>query len=122
MPDITNSKFEIINNDDRIILSKKLCEYILLILPELSYRFNVIADKNNKFNLIFCSLFEKIIDAYEKSDDEQLDCLYLLKEFIKDYIIRLTSSMIFHLHHCKSSLNNNNIFYYFQIFYYLQQG
>ena len=129
--DITNSKFEIINNDDdRIILSKKLCEYILLILPELSYRFNVIADKNNKFNSIFCSLFEKLINAYEKSDDEQLDCLYcklvqllcqnnyLLKEFIKDYIIRLTSSMIFHLHHFKSSLNNNNIFYYFIIFKY----
>ena len=115
---IMNSKFNYIkSDDDKIFLSTKLCEFIILYMPLFSNIISQICDKYNKNNSVFSFGFNELINTFENNDNEEYNYTFsllvkilcendtILNNYIKDYIFRLTSALISHLQNFKSECN-----------------
>ena len=115
---IMNSKYKYVKNDeDKVFLSNKLCEFISLYIPRFSNIICQICDKDNKNNSIFSFGFNELIETFENNDNDEYNNTFsllirilcendiILNNYIKDYIIRLTTAIISHLQHFKSECN-----------------
>ena len=115
---IINSKYNCINNDeDKIYLSSKMCEFIILYFPKLSNIITQICDKANKNNSVFSFGFNNLIETFENNDNQDYNYTfslmlkllcendYILNNYIKDYILRISTGLISHLQKFKSESN-----------------
>ena len=131
---IFNQKFDLAKKDeDKILLSIKVCEFILLYFPNYSKNFEQICNKLSQQNCIFTYSFNELINTFESNNSEEYNYIfanfiktlcendYIFRGFIKDYIIRLTSTFINHLQMFKTD-TNKCIPYYFMIFKYFYSG
>ena len=129
-----NPKFELAQkDDDKVFLSTKICEFILLFLSNVSQNFNQICDIHSKNNSIFSYGFNELINNYENNDNEEYNYIFtcliktlcennsLFNDFIKHYVIRIMIAIITHLHMFKSGINKC-IPNYFMIFKYFLSG
>ena len=125
---ILNSKFKYAKkDDDKVSLSIKICEFILLYFPNFSQNFIQICDKHHNYNSQFVYSFNELINTFENNDNEDYNYAFsnLIKTFcenkiifigfIKDFVIRLTTAFINHLQYFKTE-NYKSIPYYFMIF------
>ena len=117
---IMNSKYKYIKNDEnKVFLSNILCEFISLYMPLFSNIICQICDKDNKNNSIFSFAFNELIETFENNDNDEYNYSFsllvkilcendiILNNYIKDYIIRLTTAIISHLHYFKSESNKS---------------
>ena len=115
---IMNSKYNFAKDDaDKIFLSTKLCEFIILYMPLFSNMISQICDKDNKNNSIFSFSFNELINTFENNDNEEYNYTFsllvktlcendiILNNYIKDYIFRLTTALVSHLQNFKSECN-----------------
>ena len=115
---IMNSKYNYAKNDnDKIFLSTKLCEFITLYMPLFSNVISQICDKYNKNNSVFSFGFNELINTFENNDNEEYNYTFsvlvktlcendfILNNYIKDYIFRLTTALVSHLQNFKSECN-----------------
>ena len=127
---ILNSKFKYAKIDDeKVSLSIKMCEFILLYFPDFSQNFIQILDKHHKYNSQFICSFNELINTFENNNDEDYNYIFsnliatfcenkiIFFIFIKDFVIRLTTAFINHLQSFKTE-NYKSILYYFMIFKY----
>ena len=118
---IMNAKFNVdAKDEEKILLSKKICELILLFLSHFPQKFTKIYENNNnnKNNNIFIYGFNNLINNYENNDNEEYNLTFtilikslcenilIFNEFLKGYVDRLTNAIITHLQHFKSTNNN----------------
>ena len=131
---IMNPKFKLVKKDeDRLLLSIKMCEFILLFFPNVAHNINEICDKHSNNNSIFSYGFNELINNYENNDNEEYNYIFTLliktlcennfifNDFIKSYVIRLMCAIITHLNNFKSGINKC-IPNYFMIFKYFLSG
>lgn len=131
---ITNQKFSYVKKDeDKLLLSIKICEFILLYFPNYSNIFEQTCNKPTQQNSIFSYLFNELINVFESNSSEEFNYIFstlikcfcendkLFNGFIKDYVIRLTTAFISHLQIFKNDINRS-IPYYFMIFKYFYSG
>ena len=115
---LMNSKYNFIKNDeDKIFLSSKLCEFISLYMPLFPNVIFQICDKENKNNSIFSFGFNELIDTFEHNDNQEYNYTFslliktlcesetILNNYLKDYVIRITTALISHLQNFKSEAN-----------------
>ena len=115
---IMNSKYNFVKDDtDKIFLSTKLCEFIILYMPLFSNVISQICDKDNKSNSIFSFGFNELINTFENNDNEEYNFSFsllvktlsdneiILNNYIKDYVFRLTTALVSHLQNFKSECN-----------------
>jgi len=115
---IMNSKYNFVKDDtDKIFLSTKLCEFIILYMPLFSNVISQICDKDNKNNSIFSFGFNELINTFENNDNEEYNFSFsllvktlsdneiILNNYIKDYVFRLTTALVSHLQNFKSECN-----------------
>ena len=114
---IMNSKYNIAKTDDEnLSLSSKICEFILLYIPNFSHILSQICDKQNKNNSIFSYGFIELINTFENNDNNEYNNLFttlvksicdinLLSNYIADYANRLITAIITHLQYFKSNQN-----------------
>ena len=127
---ILNSKFTYAKkDDDRVTLSIKICEFILLYFPNFSQKFVQICDKHHNYNSQFVYSFNELINTFENNNNEDYNYAFscLIKTlcenkiifigFIKDFVIRLTTAFINHLQSFKTEYYKS-IPLYFIIFKY----
>ena len=127
---ILNSKFKYAKkDDDKVSLSIKICEFILLYFPNFSQKFIQICDKHHNYNSQFVYSFNELINTFENNDNEDYNIVFsnLIKifcenkiifiGFIKDFVIRLSTAFINHLQSFKT-VKYKSIPYYFMIFKY----
>ena len=114
---IMNSKYNIAKKDDEnLSLSSKICEFILLYIPNFSHILSQICDKQNRNNCIFSYGFNELINTFENNDNNEYNNLFttlvksmcdnnLFSNYIIDYANRLITAIICHLQFFKSNLN-----------------
>ena len=115
---IMNSKFNYTKKDEeKLFLSSKICEFVLLYLQNFSHIITQICDKQNKNNSIFSYGFNELINTFENNDNDEynnkfttlirsmLENSLILNNFMKDYTYRLTTVIISHLQYYKSHQN-----------------
>ena len=115
---IMNAKFNVdAKDEDKILLSKKICEFVLLFISHFPQKFAKIYenDNNNKNNNIFVYGFNNLIYNFENNDNEEYNMIFttLIKTLcenifissglIRGYIDRLTKAIITHLQLFKST-------------------
>ena len=123
-----NPKFKLIQKDeDKVFLSTKICEFILLFLQNVPQSFSQVCDKHSTNNSIFSYGFNELINTFENNGNEDFNYIFtcliktlcennsLFNEFIKNYVIRIMIAIITHLHIFKSGINKC-IPNYFMIF------
>ena len=115
---VMNSKFNLVSEDNKILLSKNICEYIILYLTKVPLIVSQIADKDNQSNSVFSFGFNELINVFENDDNDDYNLIFtnLLKAlcenniifnlYIKDYVIRLSSAIISHLQNFKNNSNS----------------
>ena len=115
---IMNSEYNYAKKDEeKLFLSSKICEFILLYLQNCSHIITQICDKQNKNNSIFSFGFNELINTFENNDNDEynnkfttlirsmLENSLILNNFMKDYTYRVTTVIISHLQYFKSHLN-----------------
>lgn len=131
---IMNPKFNLAkNDDDRLLLSIKMCEFILLYFPNFTQNITQICEKHSNKNSIFSYGFNELINTYENNDNEEYNYIFtfliktlsenntIFNDFIKNYVIRLMCAIISHFHLFKSGINKC-VPNYFMIFKYFLSG
>jgi hypothetical protein len=121
---IMNSKYNIAKKDDeKLSLSSKICEFVLLYLPNFSHTFFQICEKQNKNNSIFSYGFNELINTFENNDNDEYNSLFtnliksfcdinILNNYIKDYANRLITAIISHLQYFKTHINKCSHYYF----------
>lgn len=126
-----NSKLEKEKNaDQQVLISKNICQFILLFEPYKSQNFELICLQNSKNNSIFSDSFNALLKTYENNNDEDYNYIfanmikslcenfYIFNGFINAYISRITKAIFNNLNYFKSSSNKCMSLYFmiFQIF------
>ena len=85
-----------------------------MIFPNVIFQ---ICDKENKNNSIFSFGFNELIDTFEHNDNQEYNYTFssliktlcesetILNNYLKDYVIRITTALISHLQNFKSEAN-----------------
>ena len=129
-----NQKFNLVKKkDDRLLLSIKICEFILLFFPNNSQNFIQIFIKNNNNNSNLSYGFNELINTFENNDNEEYNYIFtflvktlcennfIFNDFIKSYVNRLMNVIISHLNIFNTGFNKS-IPNYLMIFKYFLSG